>query len=509
MAFALPLAASGLVVFSLYYLLQWLTLYRRRSHMKRENGCLPPKKLAQMDPFLGTDVVFQNLRAAKKFGFLNLLRSRHAANGLTFTTNTYFRTTINTCDPTLIQNVLSFQFQDFGMGPLRRNSASPLLGQGIFTTDDEIWAHQRALIRPSFVRAQVTDFSIFGHHVDQLIALIARRNYIVDLQQLFFRMVLDSNSEYMFGESVGLMSENASESATKFHHALDYAQQGTILRLRLGNLMFTHRDQKFRDSCRTVHAYADKFVGQALEYRRSQALLPPEKREKEDGVRQKYVFLNELAKDTEDPILLRDQIVNMLLAARDTTAGLLAFVFFILARRPDIWAKLREDVLDHYCEPLTYEAIMDMKYLRFVVHEALRLFPPIATNSRMANKDTVLPVGGGPDGKSPLFVKKNNVVTYSTFVMHRRKEFFGEDADEFRPERWENLRPGWEFLPFNGGPRICPGQKFALTESSYTIARLLHAFSSIENLDPTDWREQLTLSLTLNNGVQCRLTPAA
>lgn len=140
---------------------------------------------------------------------------------------------------------------------------------------------------------------------------------------------------------------------------------------------------------------------------------------------------------------------------------------------------------------------------------ALRLFPPIATNSRMANKDCVIPVGGGPDGRSPMFVAKNNVVTYSTFVMHRRPELFGPDAEEFIPERWETLRPGWEYLPFNGGPRVCPGQKFALTESSYTIARLLHAFSGIENLDPTDWREQLTLSLTLNNGVKVRLHPKA
>lgn len=100
--------------------------------MKRENGCLPPKKLPQRDPFLGTDVVIANLRAAKNHGFLQLLKSRHEKNGLTFTTNTYFRTTINTCDPVLIQNVLSFQFQDFGMGPLRRKSASPLLGTGIF-----------------------------------------------------------------------------------------------------------------------------------------------------------------------------------------------------------------------------------------------------------------------------------------------------------------------------------------------------------------------------------------
>ncbi|KAK1625382.1 cytochrome P450 [Colletotrichum phormii] len=207
--------------------------------------------------------------------------------------------------------------------------------------------------------------------------------------------------------------------------------------------------------------------------------------------------------------MLRDQIVNMLLAARDTTAGLLAFAFFLLARNPKVWNKLRADVLEHYTEPLTYDAVMQMTYLRYVLQETLRLFPPIATNSRMANKDCVIPVGGGPDGRSPMFVAKNNVVTYSTFVMHRCPELFGSDAEEFIPESWETLRPGWEYLPFNGGSRVCPGQKFALTELSYTIARLLQAFSGIENLDPTDWREQLTLSLTLNNGVKVRLHPEA
>lgn len=189
----------------------------------------------------------------------------------------------------------------------------------------------------------------------------------------------------MFGESVGLMSENASEAATTFHHALDYAQQGTILRLRLGNLMFAHRDRRFRDCCQTVHAYASRFVDQALAYRRQQqeAALPSlaEKKQREGDdsdspPRQKYVFLNELAKDTDDPVLLRDQIVNMLLAARDTTAGLLAFTFFILARRPDVWTKLRADVLAHYQEPLTYEAILEMKYLRYVLQES-RLSHPI------------------------------------------------------------------------------------------------------------------------------------
>jgi len=63
-------------------------------------------------------------------------------------------------------------------------------------------------------------------------------------------------------------------------------------------------------------------------------------------------------------------------------------------------------------------------------------------NAREAIRDTTLPVGGGPDGKSPVFVFKGQLVNYVPYVMHRRKDIYGEDADEFRPERWENLRPG-------------------------------------------------------------------
>ena len=72
---------------------------------------------------------------------------------------------------------------------------------------------------------------------------------------------------------------------------------------------------------------------------------------------------------------------------------------------------------------------------------ALRLFPPLPTNSRAAARDTVLPAGGGPDNKLPMFVPKGTTVRFSTYATHRRKDLFGEDAETFRPERWEDARP--------------------------------------------------------------------
>ena len=102
-----------------------------------------------------------------------------------------------------------------------------------------------------------------------------------------------------------------------------------------------------------------------------------------------------------------------------------------------------------------------------IIPSVLRLYPSVPINMRQATKATVLPVGGGPNGSSPILVRKGEAVSYSVYAMHRRKDLYGEDADQFRPDRWEpgsakgpDLRHiGWGYLPFNGGPRVCLGRK--------------------------------------------------
>ena len=78
-----------------------------------------------------------------------------------------------------------------------------------------------------------------------------------------------------------------------------------------------------------------------------------------------------------------------------------------------------------------------------VLSIALRLDPPVPSNSRIASKDTVLPLGGGPDGLSPVFVRKGTMIAYHVTAMHRRKDIWGEDACEFKPERWEKETTSW------------------------------------------------------------------
>lgn len=172
----------------------------------------------------------------------------------------------------------------------------------------------------------------------------------------------------------------------------------------------------------------------------------------EVGDLDRYVFFEALAKQTRDPIELRVQVMNILLAGRDTTASLLGFTILRLARDAERYRKLREIVLEEFGtfnepENITFMHIKNCKYLQWVLNETLRLYPLVPWNFRVANKDTTLPRGGGKDGKSKVFVKKGTVVEYSVFALHRRKELWGEDADEFKPERWEGRKGGWDYLP--------------------------------------------------------------
>ena len=197
----------------------------------------------------------------------------------------------------------------------------------------------------------------------------------------------------------------------------------------------------------------------------------------------RYVFLHELVSQTSDKVKIRSELLNILLAGRDTTASLLSNFWFELANRPGVWGRLRREVDSQDGEPPTFEKLKDMKYLRAVLNESLRLYPIVPENDRQAEVDTVLPVGGGEDGKSPVFVKKGQLVHWSLYTMHRRKDLYGEDAEEFKPERWldeggkKGLRVGWEYLPFNGGPRICIGRRCSTSLSSLFSLFLVFFFS--------------------------------
>jgi cytochrome P450 len=110
------------------------------------------------------------------------------------------------------------------------------------------------------------------------------------------------------------------------------------------------------------------------------------------------------------------------------------------------------------------------------------------------------------DGSSPLLVKEGEWVEINFRMLHRDKSYWGSDADEFEPRRWETIRPTWQFSPFSGGPRICPAMKLVYTECEYIVATLVREFSALENRDPTyDWIEERRLIFQSRNGTKVGL----
>ena len=95
----------------------------------------------------------------------------------------------------------------------------------------------------------------------------------------------------------------------------------------------------------------------------------------------------------------------------------------------------------------------------YLCKPALRLYPVVPGIRRSAIKDTCLPTGGGERGDLPIFIPVGTDVIASQWAMHSRNDLFGPDADEFIPERWASLDPGWAYFPFGGGQRTCLGRK--------------------------------------------------
>lgn len=253
----------------------------------------------------------------------------------------------------------------------------------------------------------------------------------------------------------------------------------------------------------------------------------------------RHLFLPSLLSESSDDLVrVRSELLNMLVAGRDTTSAVLTNSLFELPRHPAIYARLRAEIDAHASSPPTYDELKKMKYLRAFVNESLRLHTILPSNSRQALKDTTLPRGGGPDGTAPVFVPKGVYVAFQSHSMHRRRDIWGDDADEFVPERWldeetpthnndadssnnnnsgkgdgsagtatgtsTGIRPGWAYVPFNGGPRVCIGQNFALTQVMFVLARLMQVFD-IESRDDGPWTEKIALTCVNLGGAKVGL----
>ncbi|KAI5115350.1 hypothetical protein M0805_004636 [Coniferiporia weirii] len=191
-----------------------------------------------------------------------------------------------------------------------------------------------------------------------------------------------------------------------------------------------------------------------------------------NNIEEGETLLDHLVKLTDDPVILKDETLNIMIAGRDTTAATLTFVVYMLALHPEVVQCLRAEILERVgpTRKPTYDDIRKMKYLgAYECSETLRLYPPVPFDTRKSINATTL-ANLNPQGK-PWYVplRPRRSVAYSVFMMHRRTDLWGPDAHNFDPNRLLDKRlhkyliPNpFIFLPFNAGPRICLGQQKGL-----------------------------------------------
>ncbi|KAF5636492.1 cytochrome p450 [Fusarium sp. NRRL 52700] len=486
------------------YLFQCLYQNISHAHKARRRGCRPAPLESSKLPF-GIDTLLASLRADRDQRTPDHVANRFAAMGtFTFRMSILGTTNLVTAEPRNVQAILATQFNDFGMGATRSTNLKTVLGRSIFAADGASWRTAREMMRPLFSRDNVSRLDLLEEHVQALFRCIekdkrtitAEGTWIgpVSLAALFPSLTLDSATELFLGQSTSTLQASLdgdeSHPGIEFHHAFERMVAILGTRVRLRSFYWLYGTRELHSCVKTLHSFVDS------------AITASDVAKKEGSSLALYDFLDVLRErcsggDGE----VREQVLGLLAAGRDTTASLMSWTWYCLVRNPRVFAKLRAEILSFFGpnprDPsitMTFASLKECTYLQHVLSETLRLHSVVPFNSRRALRDTTLPVGGGTDGKSPIFVPKGTEVNFSTHVLHRRKDLWGEDADEFVPERWEKRRgaagAAWHFVPFNGGPRICIGQQLALTEAGYVLSRMLQRYDAVKGLDidpSRDW----------------------
>ncbi|PHH90465.1 hypothetical protein CDD83_3597 [Cordyceps sp. RAO-2017] len=347
-------------------------LYRRslRRLCSRQRGCRAATSRAPVrDPFVGLDFVYDSVLGRAEDRYLESSLADFRRLGPTFTVRRWSWEVMYTCDARNIKHLLAGAFDDFALPRLRVSALGALLGRGIFTLDGPAWAHARSVLKP--LLARLDREAVVGcaeRHVQAMLRLVPADSDDIDLQPLFFRLTMDFAADYLMGgggggsaSMLGCAPSAARARAERFVDDYMACSREVVKKLRLGPLQHLRLSLSALRARRRVFRYVDDFVDDLL--RRAGGA--------EAGHGRDVNVLTRLAAVTRDRRLLRDQVLHILLASRDTTASTLSNLFFVLARDPAAFRKLRDEVRAVAGQrPPTAAQLKQMEYLRWCVNES-------------------------------------------------------------------------------------------------------------------------------------------
>lgn len=365
-------------------------------------------------------------------------------------------------DATAIEYIFSRNDKNYHKGKYNEG-LRPLLGYGVFLSEDNLWKKQRRDTAPIFSGKNFPEFTL---RINEAVDAMLKRwephidaGNPIDMNAETMRLTLDVVLRALFHEN----------SETALIHMKDAL--GTMLNMaekRIWSLLnaplsWTLKRPKYK---KTLN-FLDELTSELINRRRSNKAYP------EDLLSR----LIECHPQTpEDQKLLRDNVLSFLLAGHETTANGLSWTFFELGRHTEIRQRVINEI-DRITDGHNPDNTMvkSLIFTKQAFDEALRLYPPVWTMSRKTLCDDVLPLDDG----SRIFVPKDTTVMLCTYAVHRKEQYW-DDPESFHPERFSNeksaCRPKFSWFPFGGGPRLCLGFKFAEVESMIVLARVYQKY---------------------------------
>jgi cytochrome P450 len=332
-----------------------------------QNGCAEIPKRRQQQWKFGADTIYESWRWKKRHSYLELLQKNFDEYGKTYSSKVLGVNKITTIDPANVEAVLKTKWEDFIARPARIVPLDGLVGPGVLTADGPLWKQHRKLMMPSFSRKALEDLTIYDEHFERFMQHVPRDGRVFDLQDLYFRLTLDSSTAHLLGCSSNTLASSSELSPEpELAGAFDRAQRAAVEKFALGWAdRFRPQLQYWRDTT-LVWNFAERYVNIALK-RKTERKVQSKARSAVDAKRSN--FLDEICERTDNTDEIHKGALHLLVAGRDSTASLLSNLWFVLGRDKRVWQKLKDEVDTLKGATPDNEAIKQMPYLRNCINE--------------------------------------------------------------------------------------------------------------------------------------------
>ncbi|HKO41916.1 MAG TPA: cytochrome P450 [Pyrinomonadaceae bacterium] len=361
-------------------------------------------------------------------------------------------------DPTHIEYVLSTNARNFIKSrSLRTPFFRRLVGQGLLTSEGEVWKRQRRLAQPAFHRQRISAYGdVMVEYTRRMIANW-KAGEQRDIHRDMMRLTLEIVVKTLFDADVSQDADKVGNVLSRL--VMPFASQAT-LKWIADNRLPTSTHRSFNRDVDEIDAIVYRIID---ERRRS-------------GIDQGDLLSMLLAAHDEDGSQmtnrqLRDEVMTLFLAGHETTALTLSWAWYLIARNPEVERKFHEELDQVLSGRLPVAADMPrLKFTEKIAKESMRLYPPAYGLGRQAVEDCE--IGG-------YRIRRGSQLFMFQWVTQRDPRFFPE-PEQFKPERWTeeftNSLPKYAYFPFGGGPRVCIGNYFAMMEIVLLMATIGQRF---------------------------------